>query len=204
MWRFSFSCRLSFLNSLLKRRRRWQENDKFAYSTMKNNNFSRFECDFFILVHFAAVLVFFHDVKWSVSQLKCTTWAHDDNIFNFFLLSPNRWYQFDSRILSLSTIMSQLLQVIMLAKCIPLSRASFLIIKVKFTLFCHFRLKYTIISTDLYLYRPCHNWNKPTIMKRVVLLFLISCFYLLDFGHRALLHFDVPQIQRQLRIYFLK
>ena len=79
-------------------RQRWQDRHKFAYLTIKNSTIARFPRAIIIFLHFAAVLVL------------CTTWNDlfcsfvDDvttilQIFNFFLLPPDRWYQFNYRIL---------------------------------------------------------------------------------------------------------
>ena len=79
------------------RQRRQQKPYKFAYLTIKNSIFARFARAFFIFWHFVEVLVL------------STTWNHlfcscvDDvsiswQMFNFVLLCPKRWFQFNSRI----------------------------------------------------------------------------------------------------------
>jgi len=95
---YSLASSLPLLSSLLKlpvkqpRRRLWLKRQKIAYLTMKNRSFARF-------AHFYTYRCRsgpFYEVKWPV--LQSTTWAHDDK---FALFSPNRWYQFNSRILGI-------------------------------------------------------------------------------------------------------
>ena len=79
------------------RRRRQQERHKFAYSTMKNNSFTRFARAFFIFGHLADVL----DLSTTWNDLFCS--CPDDvsmwwQMFNFVSLPLKRWFQFNSRI----------------------------------------------------------------------------------------------------------
>ena len=89
----------SWRNRELKqpRRRRQQKPYKFAYLTMKNSIFARFTRSFFIFWHFEDVLVL--STLWN--DLFCS--GVDDvsvwwQMFNFVLLCPKRWFQFNSRI----------------------------------------------------------------------------------------------------------
>ena len=79
------------------RRRRQQTPLKFAYLTMKNNTFARFARAFFIFWHFEDVLVL--STTWKYLFCSCV----DDvsiwwQMFNFVLLCPKRWFQFNCRI----------------------------------------------------------------------------------------------------------
>ena len=79
------------------RRRRRQERHKFTYLTMRNSSFARFARVIFIFAHFIAVL--FLSPTWNDLFCSCV----DDvsiswQMFDIFLLSPNRRYQFNSRI----------------------------------------------------------------------------------------------------------
>ena len=79
------------------RRRRQQKPYKFAYLTMKNSIFARFARAFFIFWHFEDVLVL--STSWNDLFCSCV----DDvsvwwQMFNFVLLCPKRWFQFNSRI----------------------------------------------------------------------------------------------------------
>ena len=89
------------------RRRRQQKPHKFAYLTMKNRIFARFARAFLIFWHFKYALVL--STTWN--DLFCS-WVDDGSIwlqmFNFVLLCPKRWFQFNSRIVRthFSSIMS--------------------------------------------------------------------------------------------------
>ena len=88
-----------FLSRELKqpRRRRQQKPHKFAYLTMKNRIFARFARAFFIFWHFEDVLVL--STTWNDLFCSCvddvSIWSQ---MFNFVLLCPKRWFQFNSRI----------------------------------------------------------------------------------------------------------
>ena len=79
------------------RRRRQQKPNKFAYLTMKNRIFARFARAFFSFWHFEDVLV----LSTTSNDLFCSC-VDDVNIgwqmFNFVVLCPKRWLQFNSRI----------------------------------------------------------------------------------------------------------
>ena len=81
------------------RRRRRQERHKFGYFTIKNISFACFARAIFICVDFTAVFVL--STTWNDLFCSCvgdmSIWWQ---IFNIFLLSPNRWYKFISRIFS--------------------------------------------------------------------------------------------------------
>jgi len=89
------------------RRRRQQKPHKFAYLTMKNSIFACFARAFFIFWHFADVLVL--STTWNDLFCSCvddvSIWWH---MFNFILLCPKCWFQFNSRIVRthFSSIMS--------------------------------------------------------------------------------------------------
>ena len=76
------------------RRRRQQKPHKFAYLTMKNSNFAR---AFSIFWHFEDFLIL--STTWNDRFCSC---VDDVSIwwqrFNFVLLCPKRWFQFNSRI----------------------------------------------------------------------------------------------------------
>ena len=89
------------------RRRRQQKPHKFAYFKMKNRIFARFARAFFIFWQFEDVLVL--STTWNDVFCSCV----DDvsiwwQMFNFVLLCPKRWFQFNSRIVRthFSSIMS--------------------------------------------------------------------------------------------------
>ena len=78
------------------RRRRQQKPHKFAYLTIKNSIFARFARAFLIFWHFEDLLVL--STTWNDLFCSCV----DDvsiwwQMFNFVLLCPKRWFQFNSR-----------------------------------------------------------------------------------------------------------
>ena len=78
-------------------RRRQQKLYKFAYLTMKNSIFAHFARAFFIFWHFEDILI----LSTTLNGLFCR--CVDDvsiwwQLFNFVLLCPNSWFQFNSRI----------------------------------------------------------------------------------------------------------
>ena len=79
------------------RQRRQEEPHKFAYLTMENSIFARFARAYFIFWHFEDVLVL--STTWNDLFCSC---VDDESIwwqmFNFVLLCPKRWFQFNSRI----------------------------------------------------------------------------------------------------------
>ena len=81
------------------RRRRQQKPHKVAYLTVKNSIFARFAHAFLIFWHFEDVLDL--STTWNDPFCSCV----DDvsiwwQMFNFVLLCPKRWFQFNSRIVS--------------------------------------------------------------------------------------------------------